>query len=1077
MKEIAYLHLSDLHIGDTLQKTFLSRVRDEIKDDIAYVVSKLGRLDFIFFSGDLVQSGSKEEFDQFTEFLDELLSMLNEKGFMPKVFFVPGNHDLQRISDTDDPTHQMMKSWMSNVNLRTEMFWKEKSPYINYVDERFVNYSNFVNGYNSKQKIVLDKGTLPGDYYYYANIDNVSIGIVGLNSSFVQIESGDYRQKIGIYNEQVYGIFSDKYVDKLKQNDINILLTHHSPSWYERNSKGEYEQEIYPSKIFIEHLCGHNHNAQAINTNDNYAGERRVSVAPSLCGLEKIEGGLDRIHGYQAGKYIIREDGSIEKELFPRLASKHTNGYSFDKDLSYQYKKGEESLRIVLKSVDNTEILDTRNELMLIESSANNTSFIHPSVLKDSSWYQNVRVDQQQQVLELLEKKHYAWIVSHYLLGEEQFISSVLRQKSIDLDSVFVVNCEDIVNSDQFDNQIRERFSVSLSKLVIDLCNIVQKPVLIFNNVQEAFLQNDLAQFRKTILSVVGFSDNINVIVVSNTKPSASLFDYIELQSLKQEEVNRCVTEALPQEKFTAFDFEKIYNITNGYPLCVDILCGKLRYLSLNDLDESDFSLYKNDLPIPRVTTEYINTIRNSSNTTERNCYNLLLLMSLLPKGDMFSTIRRFNSTSPFKGDELESLVNRDLLTVEHYYIIKNNELINQPKVLRIPKIYRDYVLSIEDKETLRQMNYQICTLYLGERWHQYNVKIKKTGMDEYFPFTYYNVESALKYLLQYSAESENDNNYVKYLTIAGNYLDKLEQDDFYYVALYVANDLYQYIQTINVKEDAKRPLSYFKFKLANLERMNGHHERCVVLFNEVLEDNILNSSQLQSCRECLAYTYTKRRDSEKANYYANEMLAYEKNKQNTVNRIIAKYIKAVNTSDLDEKLKQLKTVYKSAVRFKNAVEISTNIALEISLYRKDMDTVKMLDSEIKRNSSKYQWMLLLVRKYSLYSNSKLQLSLSEKDIGAVKSVYAYAFMQMLESIMSDSHDILWDYYTERGEYEEVVSFLRYSFFVWDMCSKPNKIEKCIASIKSNPDFLSWIRSNQNEENVNALIRERGVLN
>ena len=258
---------------------------------------------------------------------------------------------------------------------------------------------------------------------------------------------------------------------------------------------------------------------------------------------------------------------------------------------------------------------------------------------------------------------------------------------------------------------------------------------------------------------------------------------------------------------------------------------------------------------------------------------------------------------------------------------------------------------------------------------------------------------------------------------------------------------------------------------------MNGHHERCVVLFNEVLEDNILNSSQLQSCRECLAYTYTKRRDSEKANYYANEMLAYEKNKQNTVNRIIAKYIKAVNTSDLDEKLKQLKTVYKSAVRFKNAVEISTNIALEISLYRKDMDTVKMLDSEIKRNSSKYQWMLLLVRKYSLYSNSKLQLSLSEKDIGAVKSVYAYAFMQMLESIMSDSHDILWDYYTERGEYEEVVSFLRYSFFVWDMCSKPNKIEKCIASIKSNPDFLSWIRSNQNEENVNALIRERGVLN
>lgn len=1077
MKEIAYLHLSDLHIGDTLQKTFLSRVRDEIKDDIAYVVSKLGRLDFIFFSGDLVQSGSKEEFDQFTDFLDELLSMLNEKGFMPKVFFVPGNHDLQRISDTDDPTHQMMKSWMNNVNLRTEMFWKENSPYIKYVYDRFVNYSDFVNGYNSKQKIEIDQGALPGDYYYHTNIDNVSIGIVGLNSSFLQIESGDYRQKIGIYNEQVYGIFSDKYVDKLKDNDINILLTHHSPSWYERNAKDEYEQEIYPSKFFIEHLCGHNHNAQAINTNDNYAGERRVSVSPSLCGLEKIEGGLDRIHGYQAGKFLIREDGSIEKELYPRLASKHTNGYSFDKDLSYQYKKGEESLRIVLKSVDNSDVIDSRNEQMLIESSANNTSFIHPSILKDSSWYQNVRIDQQQQVLELLEKKRYVWIVSHYLLGEEQFISSVLRQKTIDLDSVYVVNCEDIDNIDQFENQIRERFSVSLSKLVIDLSKNVQSPVLIFNNIQETFLQKDLAHFQKTVLSVVGFSDNINVIVVSNSKPPTSIIDCVELQPLKQEEVKRCITEALPQEKFTAFDFEKIYNITNGYPLCIDILCRKLQYISLDDLDESDFSLYKNDLPIPGATTEYINSIRNSNNTSERNCYNLLLLMSLLPKGDMYSTIRRFNSTSPFKGDELESLVGRDLLTVEHYYIIKNNELINQPKVLRIPKIYRDYVLSIEDKETLRQMNYQICTLYLGEKWHQYNVKLKKMGMDEYFPFTYYNVESALKYLIQSSSESENNDSFVKYLTIAGNYLDKLEEDDIYYVALYVANDLYQYIQTISTNENAKRPLSYFKFKLANLERMNGHHDRCVGLFNDVLEENVLNASQLQSCRECLAYTYTKRKDPEKAVYYADEMLANEKKKQNSVNRIIAKYIKAVNLPDLDERIKQLKTVYKSAVKLKNAVEISSNIALDISLYCKDMDTVRMLDSEIKRNSSKYQWMRLLVRKYSLYSNSQLQLSLNEKDIRAVKGVYAYSFMQMLESIMSDSHEILWNYYNNLGDYEEMVSMLRYSFFVWDMCSKRDKIEKCLSEIKSNNGFMSWIRSNKNEENVNTLIRERGVLN
>lgn len=1075
MKEIAYLHLSDLHIGDTLQKTILSRVRNEIKEDIAFIVKKLGRLDFIFFSGDLVQSGSEEEFVKFSEFLDELLHLLEKIGFTPKVLFVPGNHDLQRISDTDNPTHQMMKGWMGNKNLREDMFWKDNSSYIQYVNERFFNYSSFIRQFNTKQGVTIEEGVLPGDYYYQTKIDDISIGFVGLNSSFLQVEGGDYRQKLGIYNTQVYGIFGDRFIDKLKHNDINLLMTHHAPTWFEAGSKDEYEQEIYSPDLFIEHLCGHNHTSQTKNINENYTGERRISIAPSLCGLEKIDGGIDRIHGYQAGKFIINDDGSIVKELYPRLASKRSNGYSIDRDFSYQCTRGEESVRFTLTPGDSSEDLDTRNEQMLLESSANNVTFIHPSVLKDSSWYQNVRTDQQQSAIDLLEKQRYVWIVSHYLLGEEQFISSVLRQKSIDLDSVFVVNCEDVANIDQFDNQIRERFSVSLSKLVMDLCKIVQRPVLIFKNIQNDFLQNDLAQLWKTILSVANFSENLYILVVSNVKPSVCDIKSIELQPLKQEEVNKCVTEALPQEKFTAFDYEKIYNITNGYPLCIDILCRKLRYLSLDDLDESDFSLYRNDLPIPKATTEYIDSIRNSSNASERNCYNLLLLMSLLPKGDMFATIRRFNTTSPFKGDELDSLVSKELLTVEHYYIIKNNELIKQPKVLRIPKIYRDYVLSIENRDTLRQINFQICTLYLGEKWYQYELKLKRTGMDEYFPFTHYNVASALKFLLQYAAESDDDGGYVKYLTIAGNYLNKLESDNIYYVALYVANDLYQFIQTIAVTDDTKKPLSYFKFKLANLERMNGHHDRCVSLFNEVLEENILEKSRLQSCRECLAYTFTKRGEVEKAIRFADEMLANEKNKQSSVNAVIAKYIKAVNTSELEEKLRKLRAAYKSAIKFKNAAKISTNIALEISIYCKNKETIKMLDAEIKRNTSKYQWMLLLVRKYSLYSDSKLQLSLDEKDIRAVKIVYAYAFMQMLESIMSDSHEILWDYYHSRKEFEEIVSFLRYSFFVWDMCSKPDKIEDCLSAIKSDSEFMNWIRLNQNNENVATLIRERKI--
>ncbi len=1074
MKELTFFHFSDLHIGDTLAKPIWSKIKDELLIDIKYIATCLKHIDVVFVTGDLVQKGSKEEFSEFSAFLKEILDVFHEvTDSSPYIYYVPGNHDLQRLMDTSDAAHQALKYWEGNKDLREKLFWDSNSQYLAYCRDRFANYQEYVEQNNNIPSDSLVKGCLPGDYYSCLEINGVKLGVIGLNSSFLQIEGGDYKGRLGIYLKQIDQLFPKGYVDEIKGNDLNILLTHHASEWYTKESNSEYQDEIYLNYI-TEHFCGHNHEPQSVTYNTNYTNERRVNIAPSLCGLEKFEDKTDRIHGYQAGKYQIDEAGKIKKIIYPRLAYKSAGGYQINNDNSYKYEKGKDYIEVDLKLQSDSEKLSSSS--LLFETGKKPRDYFHPSVIKDSGFYSEVRIDEQVRAAELLTKNRCLWITSHYWYGEEQFLSSVIKKIGMSVDSIFALDCEEVDNIEILDKQIREHFSVPLSNLVTELSKFVQTPVLVFKNLKEELVENDLAQIKTTVSSLLRFNNQIHFVFISNNRPEQNYFQSIDLQPLKLEEVKRYVDKAVPQEDFSAFDIEKIFNLSNGYPVCLDIILKKLEMVELDDLNDADFSFYGSDLVIPSVTKEYIDSIKSSSIASERNCYRLLLLLSLMPKGEMFNTVKRFYSTSPFRLEELNILNDKELLTVEHYYVLKDHELVNQTKVLKVPKIYRDYVMSIEDKDTIRSVYAQICELYLGANWYKMEISLKKYDKDEYYPFMHYNIEAGLKYLLRNSIVNNDEDECVRYLTIAGNYVNLLERGDWYYVGLYVANDLYQLIQTIHFNK-AKRPLSFFRYKLANLERMNGHHEQCVNLFKKVIEDKMIDKHSLQSCRECLAYTYSHQNDTVQSNFYADEMLANEQDKKYAPKAIVAKYIKADNNPDESEKLKTLKSLYRIANKKKLNDLITSNIALSISEYDFSKETIRMLDCELLRNSSRYQWMRLMVRKYSLYAKPELNVTLGPNDVASVLMVYSHAFVQMQQIVLTDSHKILWEYYKQNQNYEMMVKILRYSCFVWEMNNRPERIAYYMEQLKDDKAFMLWCNDHLSNEDVVSLIKDRGLYN
>ncbi len=346
MAEFNWLHISDLHWNDKRLKYKWSQVSEEFYDDLEKVHTSTGPFDVVIFSGDLTQSGKKEEFDRVIEKLDEIFKKLVSLGSKNVKFLcVPGNHDLARVED--DPTKKQeiidLKRWFENDKLEAEFFDKPGSPARVFINKSFREYSEFINQCKLLFPAIHQPGVLPGDFSATFDKDGVKIGVVGLNSAFLHLTDEADANNIAVDIPQIHGVCDSNPTLWCKQNNINILVTHHPPEWLGDNSEDapdnvqqKFYSDIAPSKRFQAHLFGHVHRAK--NTIHSMGGGslRREFQGTSLFGLEKLKDGTtERIHGYSAGKIIIK-DGEGKILWWPRIRVKRLDGsYEFDRDSSF----------------------------------------------------------------------------------------------------------------------------------------------------------------------------------------------------------------------------------------------------------------------------------------------------------------------------------------------------------------------------------------------------------------------------------------------------------------------------------------------------------------------------------------------------------------------------------------------------------------------------------------------------------------------------------------------------------------------------------------------------------------------
>lgn len=336
MAHINWLHFTDFH-----QKTephFLwPNVRERVYEDLTKLFDRTGPWDLVLFTGDLAFSGQPEEFQRVNDVLDGLWNLFAKLGCAPRLLAVPGNHDLVRPEDLMDPTIRQVLKWDTDQEFRNYFWEKPTSPYHQKIKELFAAYCHWWKNHPQIPKDI-QFGALPGDFAFTLDKNGVKLGILGINTAFLQLTGDDYKGRLALHVRQFHAACGELDGPTwANQHHACLLLTHHPPEWLNKESRKHLFGEINAYGRFAVHLCGHAHDVAYFGQSDGGTQTRWSWQGKSLFGLEHFGAGNtgERLHGYTVGEIRINTDtGTGEFCFWPREARKQGNQYGIVPDTS-----------------------------------------------------------------------------------------------------------------------------------------------------------------------------------------------------------------------------------------------------------------------------------------------------------------------------------------------------------------------------------------------------------------------------------------------------------------------------------------------------------------------------------------------------------------------------------------------------------------------------------------------------------------------------------------------------------------------------------------------------------------------
>ena len=272
------------------------------------------------------------EFDELEQrVLGPLWDKFSDLGCNPVLLAVPGNHDLERPDGKSlrAAVTVLKKPGMFSGEVAEE-FWNDpKCEYRRVIDKAFANYSAWWGKRPCCANQVVRDGLLPGDFSTtFVTDEGRRIGVVGLNSTFLQLAGDDYKGRLACDIRQLHAVCPPDAPTWIDDHDVRLLMTHQGPDWFDQPSGDNLNVEINPAGSFAVHLFGHMHEENTHSESSGGAPLRRFWQGPSLFGMEHYgdDAKQERVHGYTVGSIQFDAEEIILRH-WPRIAIRDSSGW------------------------------------------------------------------------------------------------------------------------------------------------------------------------------------------------------------------------------------------------------------------------------------------------------------------------------------------------------------------------------------------------------------------------------------------------------------------------------------------------------------------------------------------------------------------------------------------------------------------------------------------------------------------------------------------------------------------------------------------------------------------------------
>ena len=359
-----------LHIGDLHFKPKNAYDQNKIQNSLIKCLSSIEKVDFIFFSGDLVFSGSNP--NHFKDAHNYLFSPLltHFKITEKELFICEGNHDIDRgrivkaiITEFEN------KSTINREYL--ENWYKKESNDRNASLSSSQNYYDYLISLGKEEEDIIDNLVS----VYVRKSGNYKVGIVTLNSSWFSADREDKNQLLFLPDKL------EEAISRIQKCEFKIVMQHHPLSFYKENLSFTIQDLIHSNFNIL--LTGHVHKEYVETRFKNNNGIYCNTTKASLCydggkiGFSIIEVNLaDCDHmKIQRYHYIQSEDifASLDDVIVPIPSSEERFNLNVlrKKILNLYYLELKQANQLLLEynEDEKSSFLDTFTEPHLSKSS------------------------------------------------------------------------------------------------------------------------------------------------------------------------------------------------------------------------------------------------------------------------------------------------------------------------------------------------------------------------------------------------------------------------------------------------------------------------------------------------------------------------------------------------------------------------------------------------------------------------------------------------------------------------------------------------------------------------------------